>query len=84
MRPTRSASKKRNVLEERQEAGMLWVAPVGDRRSYAILARNFLVENSINKKLNYVSACLSVVDTRRVHFAIELVLSGYLFVILFT
>ena len=30
MRPTRSASKKRNVLEERQEAGMLWVAPVGD------------------------------------------------------
>jgi len=50
MRPPRSASKKRNVHEERQKAGMLWVAPVGDRRSYAILARNFLVENSTNKK----------------------------------
>ncbi len=49
MRPTRSASKKRNVLEERQKAGMLWVAPVGDRRSYAILARNFLVEK-LNKQ----------------------------------
>ena len=59
MRPTRSASKKRNVLEERQEAGMLWVAPVGDRRSYAILARNFLVENSTNKKLTKLSEHLS-------------------------
>jgi hypothetical protein len=59
MRPTRSASKKRNVLEERQEAGMLWVAPVGDRRSYAILARNFLVENSTNKKLTKLCEHLS-------------------------
>jgi hypothetical protein len=52
MRPTRSTSKKQNALEERQKAGMLSVAPVGDRSSYAILARNFLVENSTDKKLN--------------------------------
>jgi hypothetical protein len=45
---------------------MLWVAPIGDRRSYAILARNFLVENSTNKKLTKFPEYLSqVVDTRR-------------------
>ena len=59
MRPTRSTSKKRNALEERQKAGMLWVAPVGDRCSYAILARNFLVENSTNKKLTKFREYLS-------------------------
>jgi hypothetical protein len=46
---------------------MLWVAPIGDRRSYAILARNFLVENSTNKKLTKFPEYLSqVVDTRRI------------------
>ena len=50
MKPPRSTFKKRNPLEE-AKAGMLWVDQVGDRRSYAILERNFLVENSTNKKL---------------------------------
>jgi hypothetical protein len=59
MKPPRSTLKKRNALEERQKAGMLWVAPVGDRRSYAILARNFLVENSTNKKLTKFREYLS-------------------------
>jgi hypothetical protein len=42
---------------------MLWVDRVGDRRSSAILARNFFAENE--NSLNYVSTCLKVVDTRR-------------------
>jgi hypothetical protein len=33
------------------KVGMLWVDRVGDRRSYAILARNFSVENPTNEKL---------------------------------
>ena len=50
IRPTRSTSKKRKAPEERQKAGMLWVAPVGDRRSYAILARNFFLGGKLNKQ----------------------------------
>jgi hypothetical protein len=50
MNQQRSPLEKRNALEG-EKAGMLRVDRVGDRRSYAILARNFLVENSTNKKL---------------------------------
>ena len=42
---------------------MLWVDRVGDRRSWAILARNFSVKTE--NSLNFVSTCLKVVDTRR-------------------
>ena len=38
---------------------MRWVDRVGDRRSYAILARNFLVESSTNKKLTKFREYLS-------------------------
>ena len=65
MRPTRSASKTRNVLEERQKAGMLWVAPVGDRCSTRSRHEiSWWKTQQTKNSLNFVSGCLKVVDTR--------------------
>jgi len=50
MKPPRTTFKKRNPLEE-AKPGVLWVDQVGDCRSYAILARNFFVENPTHEKL---------------------------------
>jgi hypothetical protein len=41
------------------KAGILWVDQVGNRRSYWILTRNFLVENSTNTKLTKFREYLS-------------------------
>jgi len=54
MKPPRSTFKKRNPLEE-AKAGVLRVDQVGERRSYAILARNFFVENPTHEKLTKIS-----------------------------
>src|SRR6266699_4440549 len=58
--PVRSGLTSRFPLRNR----WLWVDRVGDRRCYAILARNSLMENW-KASLNSVSTCLKVVDTRR-------------------
>jgi hypothetical protein len=66
MRPTRSTSKKRNALEERQKAGMLWspqLAIVVPTRSWREIS--WWKTQQTKNSLNFASTCLKVVDTRR-------------------
>jgi hypothetical protein len=41
------------------KAGMLWVDRTGDRRSWTILTRDFLVKNPSQEKLNKFRELLS-------------------------
>jgi hypothetical protein len=49
-RQVKTTLENRNVPEQRTKRGMLWVDRVGNRHSWAILARNFSVKNGARHK----------------------------------